>query len=234
MRQAGLEGRCQEALAQDNGARSRRGAGQAISSSATSGRAKKWTVAMSATSPTSRLGRAGPTWQRSSTWPPDASSAGLWPITCAANWSKTPSPWPSPTADARRGSSSTPTVAVSTPAVTSPSSLTTNGVVLSVGRKGECWDNPVAEIVFRHHPGRAHRQARRRRHQQDFDTVSRNASRAGTTPVGCTRRSATSALPNTKHEASQRRPSGGINFNTSNPVRRTRIKPTPSPSGPGS
>ena len=35
---------------------------------------------------------------------------------------------------------------------------------------------------------------------QAFDAVSSSTSRAGTTPVGCTRRSATSALPNTKHD----------------------------------
>ena len=103
MRQAGLEGRCKKrwrkTTVPDPDAERR-----AISSSATSGPALKWTVAMSATSPTSRLGRAGPTWRRSSTWPPDVSSAGLWPITCAPNWSKTLSPWPSPTGHPIRAS----------------------------------------------------------------------------------------------------------------------------------
>ena len=52
---------------------------------------------MSATSPTSRPGRAGPTWRPSSTWPLAASSVVRSPITCALNSLKTPSPWRSPT-----------------------------------------------------------------------------------------------------------------------------------------
>ena len=67
MRQAGLEGRCKKRWRKTTVAdpAPRR---PAISSSATSGRATRWTGAMSATSPTSRPGRAGPTWPRSSTW----------------------------------------------------------------------------------------------------------------------------------------------------------------------
>ena len=42
---------------------------------------------------------------------------------------------------------------------TSPQLARANGVVLSVGRKGECWDNAVAEIVLRDHQARAHRHA---------------------------------------------------------------------------
>jgi len=57
-----------------------------ISSSATSGRAPRWTGAMSATSPTSRPGRVGRIWPRSSTWPAVGSSAGRWPTTCAPSW----------------------------------------------------------------------------------------------------------------------------------------------------
>jgi transposase InsO family protein len=49
----------------------------------------------SATSPTSRPGRAGLTWPRSSTSPAARWWAGLLPITCAPNWSKRPSRWPS-------------------------------------------------------------------------------------------------------------------------------------------
>ena len=59
-------------------------------------------AAMSATSFTSRRGRAGPIWPRSSTWPFAALSAGPWPITCTPNWSKTPSPWRSPTGTTAR------------------------------------------------------------------------------------------------------------------------------------
>ena len=72
-----------------------------------------------------------------------------------------------------------------------------NGVVLSVGRKGECWDNAVAESFFatikrelidtRAWPTRT-----------GLDALSSSTSRAGTTRVACTRRSATSARPNTK------------------------------------
>ena len=88
-----------------------------------------------------------------------------------------------------------------------------NGVVLSVGRKGECWDNAVAESFFatikRELIDRA-----RGRHGPDFEAASSSTSRAGTTRDACTRRSATSAPPNTKHDF-QRRPSGGM-INTTN------------------
>ena len=55
-----------------------------------------------------------------------------------------------------------------------------NGVVLSVGRKGECWDNAVAESFFatlkRELIGRA-----RGRRGRDFATPSSSTSKAGTT-----------------------------------------------------
>ena len=53
---------------------------------------------------------------------------------------------PAPTR--QRASSSTPTGDASTRAVTTRKLARTNGVVLSVGRKGECWDNAVAESFF--------------------------------------------------------------------------------------
>ena len=147
MRQAGLEGRCKKrwrtTTVADPTPRRR-----AISFSATSGRARRSTGAMSATSPTSAPGRAGPTWPRSSTWPAAGSSAGPWPITCAPSWSKTPSPWRSNTGHPKRASFSIRTGAVNTRAGDFAELARANGVVLSVGRKGECWDNAVAESFF--------------------------------------------------------------------------------------
>ena len=72
-----------------------------------------------------------------------------------------------------------------------------NGVVLSVGRKGECWDNARSRIVFRHHQARAHRHTFMANDGPDFDAGSSSTSRVGTTPAGCTRRSATSVPLNT-------------------------------------
>ena len=126
----------------------RRRVGRAISSSATSGRATRWTGAMSATSPTSPPGRAGPTWPRSSTWPLAGSSAGPWPITCAPSWSKTPSPWPSTTGHHERGVIFHSDRGCQYTSGDFAELARANGVVLSVGRKGECWDNAVAESFF--------------------------------------------------------------------------------------
>ena len=64
-----------------------------------------------------------------------------------------------------------------------------NGVVLSVGRKGECWDNAVAESFFATIKRELIVRVRGRR-GPDFDEPSSSTSRAGTTPAGCTRRSA--------------------------------------------
>lgn len=71
-----------------------------------------------------------------------------------------------------------------------------NGVIMSVSRKGECWDNAVAESFFatikrelindRAWPTRAGLQ------RAVFDYIE-----AGTTPAGSIQHSATSAPPNT-------------------------------------
>ena len=89
-----------------------------------------------------------------------------------------------------------------------------NGVVLSVGRKGECWDNAVAESLLRHHQARAHRHPR--------------LADEGRTPTGCLRvhrglvqhppAALDARLPQPRSIRScppQRRPSGGI-INTTN------------------
>ena len=101
---------------------------------------------MPVTSPTSESGRAGPNWRRPSTWPAAGSWAGPWPITCAPCWSKTRSPWPLPTEHPKRVSFFTRTAAVKANSIGQYTSrdfaelARANGVVLSVGRKGECWD----------------------------------------------------------------------------------------------
>ena len=147
MRQAGLEGRCKKrwrkTTVPDPDAER-----PATSSSATSDRAKRSTGATSATSPTSRRGRAGPTWPRSSTWPADGWSAGRWPTTCAPSSSKTPSRWPSPTARPAEGRHLPFRPRLSIHQRDFAELARANGVVLSVGRKGECWDNAVAESFF--------------------------------------------------------------------------------------
>ena len=111
MRQAGLEGRCKKrwrtTTVADPGAEAARDLiGRHF------GPGPRWTGAMSGTSPTSRPGRAGPIWPRSSTWPAAGLLAGLWPITCAPSWSRTPSSWPSNKEHLRRASLFIPTGAV--------------------------------------------------------------------------------------------------------------------------
>ena len=89
MRLAGLEGRCKKRWRKTTIADPE--AEEAwISSSASSGRARRSTVATWATSPTSPPGRGGPTCPPSSTWLAARWSAGLWPTTCAPSWSRTP------------------------------------------------------------------------------------------------------------------------------------------------
>ena len=90
MREAGLEGRCKKRWRTTTVADPDAEAARGPHSAPLRTLCKRWTAAMSATSPTSEPGRAGPTWRRSSTWPAAVSSAGLWPITCAPSWSKTP------------------------------------------------------------------------------------------------------------------------------------------------
>ena len=145
------------------------------------GPGKSSTVAMSATSPTSRPGKAGPTWPRSSTWPLDASWAGPWPTTCAPSSSKRPCnglrPAPTPRGvifHSDRGCQYT--------SGDYAQLAQTNGVVLSVGRKGECWDNAVAESFF----ATIKRESSTRgpgRRERDFAALSSSTSKAGTTRV---------------------------------------------------
>ena len=61
-----------------------------------------------------------------------------------------------------------------------------NGVVLSVGRKGECWDNAVAESFFATIKRELIDDAAHGRRGPDFDARSSSTSRAGTTPADCT------------------------------------------------
>ena len=96
-------GPVQEALAQDHRPRSRRRGGQGPDPRALRPVRRRSTGARSATSPTSRPGRAGPTWPPSSTSPPAGSSAGRWPTTCAPSWSPTRSRWRSLSRARRRG-----------------------------------------------------------------------------------------------------------------------------------
>ena len=68
----------------------------------------------------------------------------------------------------------------------------------SVGRKGECWDNAVAESVF---AGSSSTRDPGRRGRDSTDVRSSSTSRADTTPAGCTRASAISARSSTKHSS---------------------------------
>ena len=61
-----------------------------------------------------------------------------------------------------------------------------NGVVLSVGRKGECWDNVVAESFFATIKRELIDTRVRGRRGPHFDALFSNTSKAGTTPAGCT------------------------------------------------
>ena len=98
----------------------------------------------------------------------------------------------------------------------------TNGVVLSVGRKGQCWDNAVAESFF----------ATIKRELIDTRSwPTRIGLRRGVfeyiegwynTP-GCTRRSVTSARPNTK--LSTTTPTVRRHNQHNQPVRRTGSSP---------
>ncbi len=97
-----------------------------------------------------------------------------------------------------------------------------NGVVLSVGRKGECWDNAVAESFFATIKREliAHALGRRGR---DSDALSSNTSKAGTTRAGCTPRSVTSARHDTK--LSTTTPTFRRHNQHKQPVRRTGSSP---------
>ena len=207
-------GTVQEALAQDHRRRPRRRGGPRPHPAPLRAVRQRSTGAMSATSPTSRPGRAGPTWPRSSTWPPAGSSAGPWPITCAPSWSKTPSPWPSPTEHPSKGVIFHSDRGCQYTSRDFAELARANGVVLSVGRKGECWDNAVAESFFRHHQARAHRHPR----VADEDRTSTRRLRVHRGLVQHPPAALDARLPQPRPIRScppQRRPSGGI-INTSN------------------
>jgi putative transposase len=59
-----------------------------------------------------------------------------------------PCRWPSPLAGRAKASSSTATAAAQYTSGDFAALARVNGVVLSVSRKGECWDNAVAESFF--------------------------------------------------------------------------------------
>ena len=83
-----------------------------------------------------------------------------------------------------------------------------NGVILSVSRKGECWDNAVAESFFATIK-REVTNDRAGRPGPGFSGPSSTTSRAGTTPAGC-------KLPRLPQPCRirvnppQRRPTGGM------------------------
>ena len=84
---------------------------------------------------------------------------------------------------------------------------TTHGIRLSVGRRGQCWDNAVAESFFATIKTELlHRQPcpPTRQHGKRYSSTSK----AGTTPAADTPPSATSAPPTTKplHHAPYRQP----------------------------
>lgn len=97
---------------------------------------------------TSTRGRGGCTWPPSSIWPPAGSSAGRWPITYAPAGSTPPSPTPSSAAGPPRAWSFVPIAAGQYTSAQHARLAARHGVRLSVGRRGQCWDNAVAESFF--------------------------------------------------------------------------------------
>ena len=79
---------------------------------------------------------------------PPGGGLGIWPITCAPSWSKTPSRWPSPHRAPEEGVIFHSDRGCQYTSRDFAELARANGVVLSVGRKGECWDNAVAESFF--------------------------------------------------------------------------------------
>ena len=77
-----------------------------------------------------------------------ASLAGRWPTTCAPSSSKTLSRWRSNTAAPEEGVIFHSDRGCQYTSGDFAELARANGVVLSVGRKGECWDNAVAEASF--------------------------------------------------------------------------------------
>ena len=142
------------------------------------------------------------------------SSAGPWPITCAPSWSKTPSPWRSTHRAPDEGVIFHSDRGCQYTSGDFAELARANGVVLSVGRKGECWDNAVAEIVLRHHQARAHRHPR----LADEGRTSTRCLRVHRGLVQHPPAALDARLPQPRSIRScppQRRPSGGI-INTSN------------------
>ena len=170
---------------------------------------------MSATSPTSRRGRAGPIWPPSSTWPLAGHRLGARRSHAHRAGRKTLSPMAFANRAPDRGVIFHSDRGCQYPFEDFAELARANGVVLSVGRKGECWDNPVAEIVLRHHQARTHRHLFVANEGRTSYAVSSSTSRAGTTRAACTR--TLGYLSPAQYEAvhHQRRPSGGI-INTSN------------------
>ena len=126
----------------------------------------------------------------------DITYVATWEGGPAPSWSKTPLPWRSPTGHHSAASFSIRTEAEHTSGDFAELARE-KGVVLFVGRKGECWDNVVAESFLattkRELIARVHG-----RRGPDFGARSSSTSRAGTTSADCTGRSATSVPPNTK------------------------------------
>ena len=94
----------------------------------------------------------------------------------------------------------------------------------SLGRKGTCWDNPVAERFFATINGELI-------DRRTWPTVAgarvarcSTGSRAGTTPAGFTHRSATSAQPNTK-TASTKTPATTRHNQLNQTVRQSALTP---------
>ena len=100
------------------------------------------------TSPTSRPGRAGSTWR--SCWTPSAagSSAGPWPTTCARSWCSTPSTMALAGARPAAGLVHHSDRGCQYTALAFGQRLAEAGLVPSMSRSGDCWDNAVAESFF--------------------------------------------------------------------------------------
>ncbi len=160
------------------------------------------------TSPPSRPERGGFIWPRCSMPSAGASSGGPWPTICAPSWCSTRSPWPWRPAGRRRADPPLgPRLPVHLARLRAlPASA---GLVPSMSRVANCWDNAVAERFFATLKGvLVDRQAwpTRARPQVPSSTTSK----ASTTASAGTRRSAISASPPTKPPISPRRSRRGV------------------------
>ena len=79
---------------------------------------------------------------------PRGSSAGAWPITCAKSSSSTRCRWPSPAAAPRPGSFTTATRDRQYVSLAFGQAARDAGIARSMGSKGDCYDNAVAESFF--------------------------------------------------------------------------------------